>query len=88
MSHGPALALIRKNSSEAIRVSLDEFKGAHFVDVRVVIPAETEGGNAIFTKKGVTVPIPRLPALIDALQRALDEARRAGLFDEKRAEAA
>jgi len=79
MSQGEAIALIPKNKGEKIRVGLGEFKDVHFADIRVVV--DGEGGKVVFTQKGVSVPIRRLPAVIEALQTALDTARRQGLFE-------
>jgi transcriptional coactivator p15 (PC4) len=89
MSDAPdtVIAVIPKNNrGETIRVALREFKGAQLADIRVMV--DGEDGKAIFTQKGVAVPIRRLPAVIEALQAALDTARRQGLFAKDQAEAA
>jgi hypothetical protein len=85
MSEAPdtVIAVIPKNNrGEKIRVALREFKGAHLADIRVVV--DGNDGSTVFTPKGVAVPIRRLPAVIEALQKALDEARRRGLFERDR----
>ena len=80
MSAGPPIAMIPKNKHEAIRIGLGKFKGFHFADVRVVTTPDWDAGKISFTHRGVAIPLTRLPAVIEGLQRALDEARRKGLF--------
>jgi hypothetical protein len=86
MSDGPAIAMIPKNKNETIRVALGEFKGAHFADIRIVTAGED--GKVVFTPKGVACPLRRLPALIDALKSAYEEAQRRGLFNKPESDAA
>jgi hypothetical protein len=54
-----------KNSREAIKFSLAEFKGHKFIDMRVY--AKEEGKNPVPTPKGLTVS----PALWPQFKRAL-----------------
>jgi hypothetical protein len=75
------VAIVPKNAHEDIRISLTEFKGVKFADVRIFAkfagPAEARGP----TKAGVAVPFASLPALITALQAAEAKAREMGLLD-------
>ena len=74
------VAVIRKNKSEDIRVSLSEWEGHNLVNVRIW--AEHEGATEarLPTKKGIVLQISRLPELITALEIARDEATAAGLL--------
>jgi len=78
------IATIEKNADEEIRVSLREFKGHPFIDIRVYWkPADGEPGP---TKKGVTLSpelFPRLKEAISALEAALLKAQ---LVDRQAAE--
>ena len=75
------IATIEKNADEAIRVSLREYKGHPFIDVRVYWkPPEGEPGP---TKKGVTLNpelFPQLKKAMGALEAALVKAK---LIDEE-----
>ena len=75
------IATIEKNADEEIRVSLREYKGHPFIDIRVYWkPAEGEPGP---TKKGVTLNPERFPEFKKAMA-ALEEAlRKAKLIDEE-----
>ena len=77
------IATIEKNRSEELRIALKEFKGRNYLDIRTFIePYADEGQGRVPTKKGVTVPLAKLPELIEALQKAEEEARAAGLLRE------
>jgi hypothetical protein len=75
------IATIEKNADEQIRVSLREYKGNPFIDVRVYWkPPEGEPGP---TKKGVTLNpelFPQLKKAMGALEAALVKAK---LIDEE-----
>lgn len=62
---------IEKNSSNKIRVSLTDFKGHDFVDVRVYY--EDEDGEYKPTKKGIALKPEVIPEVIEALQKAEKE---------------
>lgn len=75
------VAVIDKNSREDVRVTLDEYSGHQLIDVRTF--ADFKAGNVEGrgpTKKGVSLNVAKLPALIDALEAARDEAQRRGLL--------
>ena len=80
------IATIEKNRSEELRVALKEYKGRDYLDIRTFIePYADEGQGRVPTKKGITVPLDKLPELIAALQEAERQARAAGLLDAKEA---
>ena len=85
MSDPNVIAMIPKNNRETIRVALDEYRGANFVDIRIMVAADRPGAEPMFTKKGVAVGFKRIPELIRALQLALDEAARRGLLPKEAA---
>lgn len=70
------IATIEKNADEEIRVSLREYKGHPFIDIRVYWkPPEGEPGP---TKKGVTLNpelFPELKKALAALEAALVKAK-------------
>ena len=77
------IATIEKNRSEAVRIALKEFKGRHYLDIRTYIePYADEGQGRVPTRKGVTVPLAKLPALIEGLQAAERRARDKGLLQD------
>ncbi|MBI3030495.1 MAG: transcriptional coactivator p15/PC4 family protein [Candidatus Rokubacteria bacterium] len=73
------MATIEKSADEEIRVSLREYKGHSFIDIRVYWkPPEGEPGP---TKKGVTLNPDLFPALkkaVGALEAALVKAKLIG----------
>jgi len=69
---------VPKNAAEEVRVALSEFRGASLIDLRIF--ADLGDGDRHPTKKGLALRIDRLPQLIDALERARDEAARRGLI--------
>lgn len=76
------IGTIRKNSAEEVRVAVTEFKGGHYVDVRVFAAyGDDADEERRATKKGVTLNLTKLPELIDALEMARVEAERLGLLD-------
>jgi len=74
------LGVISKSPHAKIQVSLNNFGGKHRIDVRSMIPDVR--GELVATKNGVSLPIQRLPALIDYLNSALREAKSRGFFEE------
>lgn len=68
-----------RNSREIVRVALDRFNGYHTIDVRTWYHA---GDGVKPSKSGITLAIKHLPALADALRRALDAAEGLGLLDD------
>ena len=65
------VATIQKNRSEELRISLTEFHGHDLVDCRVFVePRNGRGQGMVATRRGLTVSVHRLHALIAALQTA------------------
>jgi len=76
----PAPVVVAKlpmNTEEELRVSLDDLRGKPVVDLRI-FATFTLARVHMPTKKGVSVGIERIPDLIEALSRALSEARHSG----------
>jgi len=69
---------VPKNATEEVRVSLSEFQGRTYINVRTY--ADVGGDEFRPTKKGFVLGVNRLPALAALVQRALDEAERRGLI--------
>lgn len=59
---------IEKNLKERIRVSIEQYRGTTFCDVRVYF--EAENGEWKPTKKGIALPKVSIDAVIEALQEA------------------
>jgi Transcriptional Coactivator p15 (PC4) len=74
------VATVSKNRGEEIRVSLKEFKGTRFLDVRAFVTAKDDSGTRHPTAKGVTLNPARIDELMDALAQARAEALRLGLL--------
>jgi hypothetical protein len=73
------LAEIGKNSREAVRIALDEYRGSKLIDIRTVCQwGDVDAFRP--TRKGVSLKLEHLPALIEALQRAEAEAVRLGIL--------
>jgi Transcriptional Coactivator p15 (PC4) len=69
----------QKNSREAFRVSLPEYKGKALVDCRVFYLADDDTMRP--SPKGISAALIHLPALAKGIADALDFARRAGLVE-------
>ena len=63
---------IQKNKLSQIKIKLTEYMGHQLVDLRVYF--QTEEGESIPTKKGITFKVDLLPEVIQALITA-DESR-------------
>lgn len=74
------VAVIPKNAISELRVQLKYYKAHPLVDVRLWGERDTDTERRP-TRKGVCLHVSRLPALCDAVERALDEARRSGMLD-------
>jgi hypothetical protein len=72
------VAVIAKGDGE-VRVTLDEYKGALTIDVRLFEPFTTARAS-MPTRKGVTLGLAKLPALARALAEAEAVARKLGLL--------
>ena len=74
-SRNRLLAALRKSEGEEVRIELCDFKGAHFLGVRVW--ARTEAGMKP-TEKGLTVSMRLAEPLMYAIQQAITEAAQVG----------
>jgi hypothetical protein len=74
------IAEFTKNSREAVRVGLSEFKGYKLLQLRAW--AKKEDGTAIPTKSGLSVQVHLIPQLRAALDEAEKRAREIGWLKE------
>jgi len=72
--------VLEKNSRESLVINQSEFKGVKLVDVRVFY--KDEAGDLKPTKKGVSVRLEQLDALIKALSTVSATAREQELVEE------
>ena len=72
--------VLEKNSRESLVINQSEFKGVKLVDVRVFY--KDENGDLKPTKKGVSVRLEQLDALIKALSEVSATAREQQLVEE------
>ena len=67
------VATFEKNSMEEVRVTVSEWKGQKYLDIRTwVNPLYEKGEEAKPTKKGITLNAGLLPDLMKALKKAGD----------------
>ena len=60
-----------KNSIEIVKVSIQEFNGKPYVDMRIwALNKPAEQGSEVATKKGICISVELLPEMIDALEKA------------------
>ena len=67
-----------RNAREIVRVALDRYQGRHTIDVRTCF---RDGDQVKPSRSGITLAVKNLPALADALGKALIAARELGLLD-------
>ena len=72
--------VLEKNSRESLVINQSEFKGVKLVDIRVFY--KDEAGDLKPTKKGVSVRLEQLDALIKALSTVSATAREQELVEE------
>lgn len=75
----PILIVSIPRGDGEVRVTLDEYKGARTIDVRLFEPF-TAAKVPMPTKKGLTLSVTRLPELARALADAEARARALGLI--------
>ena len=66
------LASFPSGPKSAVRVSLDEFKGRRFLNLRDWF--QSRNGTWMPTRRGVTISVGDLPALADAIAKAIERA--------------
>lgn len=72
------IATIRKNAREDLRVTLEEFRGHHLLNLRIWYDADD--GEQRPGKQGVAIRLDLLPHLRGALSEAEQEARKLGFL--------
>src|SRR6185436_8653608 len=75
------IANLPKGSGEEVRVSLGEFKGKQYIDLRVYF--ENDDGEWKPTKKGVALSVNLFHKLKDALKEAEDTLKENGLLPDE-----
>lgn len=78
------IATIRKNAREDLRVTLDEFRGHHLLNLRVWFDADENEQRP--GKQGIAIRLDQLPSLRQALAEAEDAARKLGILGHGKAE--
>jgi hypothetical protein len=73
------IATLDKNKGSEIRVALSEYRGQQLVDIRTFL-AFTEAKVPMATKKGISLGVHHLPALVKALKAAETMARELGMI--------
>lgn len=69
------LAIIEKSATEEIRVCLNRYKGAEYVDIRLFVNYD---GQPVPTKRGITLRLDLLPELAHVLAKFARKADPAG----------
>jgi hypothetical protein len=64
--YGILVDSFEKNAREEIRLSINEFKGNKYIDIRVFFKG-ANGTEYLPSKKGVTVSAGKYPALLEAI---------------------
>jgi hypothetical protein len=82
MTEAPATVIAEwdRNAREVVRVALDQYNGRHTINVRVWY--RDDGDTLKPGRAGITLAVKHLPALCDAMAKALAKARHLGLLDE------
>jgi hypothetical protein len=71
---------LQKNRRERLRIALDEWQGHRLVDLRITTQLAESADVWSPTKKGVSINVAHLPALVRALTVAEAKARELGLI--------
>jgi len=72
MSEGKILATIERNATEQLQISISEFKGKSYFNLRIFYTTD-DGATWLPTKKGVTFAPDQLDVLSDAIEEAKKE---------------
>ncbi len=75
------IAAFAKNSTEEVRITLEEFKGHKLLDLRVWY--EDDKGEKKPTKKGISISASLFPELKTALEKAEVVLKEKGLIGQK-----
>ena len=66
------IATIPKGTTEQLQISINEFKGKSYLDMRIFYTTD-EGESWLPTKKGVTCAPDNLGILKEAIEKAMEE---------------
>jgi len=69
---GKQLAVIPRNSTEQIQISVKSYKNKEYLDLRIFYTTD-DGASWLPTKKGITVSPDNLELLKDAVEEAIKE---------------
>ena len=72
MAEKTLLGVIERNPTEELHISINEYKGKKYVDLRIYYTND-EGDSWNPTKKGVTVPPEKIEEVKEALTKAQEE---------------
>ena len=79
------ISIIEKGRTSDVRVSLSEFHGRSYLDIRTHVVVDATG-DRVPTRKGVTLAIDKIPQLREAIEAVETEARELGLLGGERDE--
>jgi hypothetical protein len=80
MSAPVIIAELDKNRRERVRIALDQWQGHNLIDIRVTAQFGEAADVWAPTKKGLSMNVNMLPALLAALAEAEAKARELGLL--------
>lgn len=66
------LATIPRSATEQLQISINEYKGKSYLDMRIFYTTD-DGANWLPTKKGVTCSPENLETLKEAVEEAMNE---------------
>lgn len=79
---GEAICTLPKNTREKVVFSLNEFKGKHYLDMRIFTTPDN-GSQDIPTKKGLTLAVGLYPQLKEAMAQVEAALITRGLIDKE-----
>ena len=72
MANGKILATIERTDTEQLQISISEYKGKSYLNMRIFYTTD-EGNTWLPTKKGVTFSPEQIDILTDAIEEAKKE---------------
>ncbi len=76
------ISIIEKGRTSDVRVSLSEYNGRTYLDIRTHVVVDATG-DRVPTRKGITLAINKIPELREAIEAAEAEARELGLLTDE-----
>ena len=67
-----AIAIFERNAQEDLRVLWGEYRGQRLLNIRIFMDIATVD-HRVPTRKGVTLKPEQIPAMIEALQQAMED---------------